>query len=340
MLKKINSETPVPSPSRRICNVPANKRVEMLRNCEADLRRELSKTQSKNDGEMICNKKEPYEVNAAPLSPVKISYANGNGGRFSPRKTHLTNFISQNIAPVEMLRRQNVPDSQTGAHQQIEVYETKMKRSPCLNFNDSRAKITPPKSPTPRRRFRSQSPRVCIEESDSDSDTLNANGPVRKPTPKRAEINGNKENKTRQMWRKSRQSVAKEDIINQNTISAPCNEVEGAEAADNRPFRSMDMTNPYAESFYCPQSEPLKRKIYSEKTLDRLQKSFDMESGKFLFAPHQKFWLRKFLHEKPLFYHSQRYQRRLCCRRFRTYERIVSNKQRLHIDLNPIPNAK
>lgn len=277
------SETPVPSPSRRICNVPANKRVEMLRNCEADLRRELSKTQSKNESEIVCNKKEAFET---PISPVKISYANGNGGRFSPRKTHLTNFISQNIAPAEMLRRQSVPESQATALP-IEAYETKMKRSPCLQFNTgSRNKMTPPKSPTPRRRFRSQSPRVCIEESDSDSDTINANGPMKKPSSnsKRSEINGNKENKLRHSWRKMRQSAAKEDIINQNTIAAPQNDAEGSETSDNRPFRScLDPANRYAEMYYCPQSEPLKRKIYSEKTLDRLQKSFDMESGMKLF---------------------------------------------------------
>lgn len=278
----------MPSPSRRVCSVPANKRVEMLRNCEADLRRELLKTQSKPTTEVtenVINRKESFETLVAPSSPVKISYANGNGGRFSPRKTHLTNFINQNITPAELMRRPNSTDSQNNPSTAIDVYETKMKRSPALQFNtvNNRTRITPPKSPMPRRRFRSQSPRICIE-SDSDSDTLNGNSPntviQKKPMPlsKRNEINRNKENKLRHTWRKSRQSVAQDDILNQNTIPI-LNEEKQLEIADHRPFRSIDMAHHITETFYCPQSEPLKRKIYSEKTLDRLQKSLEMESG-------------------------------------------------------------
>lgn len=300
-------ETPVPSPSRRVCSVPANKRVEMLRNCEADLRRELLKSQSKPANEVcenVMNRKESFETLATPSSPVKINYANGNGsnGRFSPRKTHLTNFINQNITPVELLRRQNSNESPNAPAQAIDAYETKMKRSPCLQFNaiNNRTKITPPKSPMPRRRFRSQSPRICIE-SDSDSDTLNGNKPnnvVQKKTAgqmKRGEINRNKENKLRHSWRKTHQTnVENDDLLNQNTIPTP--EVvaeEPIDTTDHRPFRSIDMAHRIAESYYCPQSEPLKRKIYSEKTLDRLQKSLDMESGRFypsLFLCLSLFW--------------------------------------------------
>lgn len=261
----------------------------MLRNCEADLRRELLKTQSKpTNEENVINRKDSFETLAAPSSPVKINYANGNGGRFSPRKTHLTNFINQNITSVELLgRRQNANDNQNNTTAAMDVYETKMKRSPCLQFNtvNNRIKITPPKSPMPRRRFRSQSPRICIE-SDSDSDTLNGNAPnmvVQKkpicPPSKRSDINRNKENKLRHSWRKSRPAPANDDILNQNTIPTP--EEDTLDTADHRPFRSIDMAHRLTESFYCPQSEPLKRKIYSEKTLDRLQKSLDMESGMF-----------------------------------------------------------
>lgn len=262
----------------------------MLRNCEADLRRELLKTQSKPNNEVtenVINRKDSFEMLAAPSSPVKVNYANGNGGRFSPRKTHLTNFINQNITPVELLRRQNPADGQSAPSAgAMDGYETKMKRSPCLQFNmcNNRAKMTPPKSPMPRRRFRSQSPRICID-SDSDSDTLNGNPPntvIQKKNSnasKRVEINRNKENKLQLSWRKSRQSmVQKDDIINQNTIQTT--EVDVLDTVDHRPFRSIDMAHRITESFYCPQSEPLKRKIYSEKTLDRLQKSLDMESGR------------------------------------------------------------
>lgn len=282
----------------------------MLRNCEADLRRELLKTQSKpandvSESNIVINRKDSFETLATPISPVKISYTNGNGGRFSPRKTHLTNFINQNITPAELIRRtpnsneiqtisavpQSLASALTTAPSSMEAYETKMKRSPCLQFNmvNNYTKITPPKSPMPRRRFRSQSPRICID-SDSDSDTLNGNGPTngqsqRKTanSTKRGEINRTKENKLRHTWRKGRQQqpIAQDDIVNQNTI--PISEIEPLDGVDHRPFRSIDMAHRVAESFYCPQSEPLKRKIYSEKTLDRLQKSLDMESGKLSF---------------------------------------------------------
>lgn len=277
----------------------------MLRNCEADLRRELSKTQSKPNTEqdiVINNRKELYETVPIPSSPVKINYTNGNGGRFSPRKTHLTNFISQNVTPAELMRRQNTAETTNySSSLPIESFESKMKRSPCLQFNANqhfnRTKLTPPKSPMPRRRFRSQSPRVCIEESDSDSDAINANAKndlnhkKLPPALKRKEINGNKENKLRHSWRKNRQSFVKDDIINQNTINttqriSPENQEESIDTIDNRLFRSVDMAHRCVETYYCPQSEPLKRKIYSEKALDRLQKSLDMESGKEIFIFH------------------------------------------------------
>lgn len=266
----------------------------MLRNCEADLRSKNQLKSNSAEQDIVINRKESHELLVVPSSPVpvndlpKITYANGNGGRFSPRKTHLTNFINQNIAPGDMLR-QSTPEPQSGSHPtSIEYFESKMKRSPCLQFNTVRNKITPPKSPMPRRRFRSQSPRVCIEESDSDSDTLNANrtnfvaGKKPLAAPKRNEINGNKEIKLKYSWRKSKSSViVKDDLINRNAVAVEeCIEHGCPDVTDNRPFRSIDMAHRYAETYYCPQSEPLKRKIYSEKTLDRLQKSLDMESGK------------------------------------------------------------
>lgn len=263
----------MPSPSRRICNVPANKRVEMLRNCEADLRRELSKTQKQSSDLIEITRKETFETVSVPSSPKSTC---SNGGRNSPRKTHLTNFINQNVTPADLLRRQTISETQP-----IEHYE--MKRSPRLQLNGNRIKITPPKSPTPRRRFRSQSPRVCIEESDSESDGKSkiSNGLTRKlmQTQKRNEINGNKENKLKHSYRKNRSFIEKEDILNENVI----NDSDSKNVTlDNRPFHSMDMANKYPETYYCPQSEPLKRKIYSEKTLDRLQKSLEMESGKYI----------------------------------------------------------
>jgi hypothetical protein len=81
--------TAICSPRRQ--NVPTNKRVEMLRNCEVDLKRELAKT-SNNQPSTVINKRLEilrYETSiSAPSSPKT--------NRVAPIKTHVTNFIYQN----------------------------------------------------------------------------------------------------------------------------------------------------------------------------------------------------------------------------------------------------
>lgn len=101
----IPSNAVINSP-RRVCNVPTNKRVEMLRNCEVDLKRELSKTAQgaaaksqvvaadlpPSNAHSVINKRLEmlrYETSmSAPSSP--------KNNRVAPIKTHITNFIYQN----------------------------------------------------------------------------------------------------------------------------------------------------------------------------------------------------------------------------------------------------
>lgn len=265
----------------------------MLRNCEADLRRELAKTQKQTtesnemsrkddnyheNSNILINRsfdKQQSEATSVPGSP-RLS----NGNRCSPRKTHITNFINQNSAPSELMRRNSTPEPP--------AKHSELKRSPQFLINDRRM-LSPPKSPTPRRRFRSQSPRICIE-SDSDTDEkskgnhCNGNAVSNRKSNlllKRTDLNGNKENNFKKPHRKNRQ-LDNFGVI-QNISPAAGNgldvDVEENKTAPVIGFRSLDIANKYNDTFYCPQSEPLKRKIYSEKTLDRLQKSLDMESG-------------------------------------------------------------
>lgn len=273
----------------------------MLRNCEADLRRELAKAQKLNDpaevnrkltssdldaplsshqDNLLINKRIEllrFETTSAPNSP--------KAGRFSPRKTHVSNFIYQNASPNDLLRRKSSPES-TKLDQES---TTTSKYSPQLQVN-GRKMLSPPKSPTPRRRFRSQSPRVTIE-SDSDSDVEIKNG-----FRKLLEVNGNKENTKRKNFRKTTaksqvgdmksQKIDELDIVNKNL---QLNELNTIERLTTKPpmmsFRSVDMGSKSPEIYYCPQSEPLKRKIYSgSKTLEKLQQTLDMDPGKiFLF---------------------------------------------------------
>lgn len=75
-------------------NVPTNKRVEMLRNCEFDLKRELSKSSNKTQEvqpTLINKRLEQLRYDSprsAPTSPKP--------NRIAPMKTHVTNFIHQN----------------------------------------------------------------------------------------------------------------------------------------------------------------------------------------------------------------------------------------------------
>ncbi|XP_037049316.1 serine-rich adhesin for platelets isoform X2 [Bradysia coprophila] len=291
-------ETPVPSP-RRIPALPTNKRVEMLRNCETDLRRELAKASESNKkltNEPLCadaplsghqdnllmNKRIEilrFETSSAPNSP--------KSGRFSPRKTHVSNFICQNASPTDLLRRKNSSENGKSEHESTACSQF----SPQLHLN-GRKMLSPPKSPTPRRRFRSQSQSARAHvtiESDSDSDgakSIGQNG-CRKP----AEVNGNKENVKRKNVRKSSakgskgddaktsQKIDELDVLNRNL---ELSDVVGTGDTRTKPpmlsFRSIDMGNKSPEIFYCPQSEPLKRKIYSgSKTLEKLQQTLDMD---------------------------------------------------------------
>lgn len=217
---------PTPPPMicspRRVCNVPTNKRVEILRNCEVDLKRELSKTSNNNSkftdappthAHSIINKRLEilrYETSvSAPSSPKT--------NRVAPMKTHVTNFIYQN--EVELLQRR-----------------------------DSQPKSNTPKSPAPlRRRFLTPKQN---EDSDSESD--------------------NKSSHSRASGKENIQMIKIKNVPVPSQKNPPMIS-----------FRSI-VCNNEAEDLYFPQSEPLKRKIYScNSTIDKMQRSLDFDSGEF-----------------------------------------------------------
>lgn len=153
----------------------------MLRACEVDLRREAVKKNTscgrKVEMDDVTNKqkvKDHIDIIQSSCSK-KIPISKIINTRFSPKKTHVTNFINQNSAPVQYLQNPHV-DLTLSASFSTTKYETNMKRSPCLQFSafqtDGEPKETlAPRSPAPRRRARNQQPYICIEESETDSDT-------------------------------------------------------------------------------------------------------------------------------------------------------------------------
>ncbi|XP_055602696.1 uncharacterized protein DDB_G0283357 [Uranotaenia lowii] len=268
---------------RRICNPPANKRVEMLRNCEADLKRELAKTCSQKCSEngidlnpiegVIVNKRLEvirYETSiSAPNSPKNT--------RVIPRKTHVTNFISQNHCP------------EIGKRQCDHENDLKSAKTSSQSVAYDR-NIVPPRSPViVRRRFRSQSPKQDLV-SDSDSDDLSRN-----LDKNHCKNKSNKENVS------NRKSITGKQLNNfRHTIHAPSgtnsgvddpravvysgslNESELKQRSMHKSplmsFRSVDIGNKLTEDSYCPQSEPLKRKIYTcSSTFEKIQRSLDAD---------------------------------------------------------------
>lgn len=248
MKTKAVKDPPLISP-RRACNVPTNKRVEMLRNCEVDLKRELTKTSyscstttfNKLDechqptlDKIVVNKRLEilrYETVSAPNSPKST--------RVTPIKTHLTNFICQNSSPEDMLRRRNVPESPTNP-----------RKSPQLQLNGR--SLNTPRSPAPtRKRFTKQKQQI---DSESDSDNVT--------------VNKDKENNTKR--------------LNKVKINASVEINVTSERPPLLSFRSVDIGNNIPEDSFFPQSEPLKRKIYTcSSTYDKIQRSLDFDSGKF-----------------------------------------------------------
>ncbi|XP_058123641.1 uncharacterized protein LOC131281332 [Anopheles ziemanni] len=308
--------TTIASP-RRVCNPPANKRVEMLRNCEADLRRELAKTCSQKCPELadlnpaegvIVNKRLEvlrYETScslSAPNSPK-------NTRVLLPRKTHVSNFMSH--------------------HQSRPGRDPSAPESAAADLKQSANRASPPpppprlvsKSPTiMRRRFRSQSPHLNIE-SDSDSDDVSRNldcksngkqhrsggggGSGNKenlakhaqassmrtqqtppPPPPRREVAGKQMNNFRHtIHGPSAPTVNGEDAINGHEGGPPqhlplaLNGHGGMHKSPLISFRSVDIGSPVTDDSYCPQSEPLKRKIYTcSSAFEKIQRSLDHDA--------------------------------------------------------------
>lgn len=259
----IPRETPVASP-RRVCNPLANKRVEMLKQCEADIKRELLKQQQKIlDAENnvtldtgALNKRLEslkYETNSAPNSP--------KSSRFSPRKTHITNFINQNAPPEVPPRRSSIPEPPP--------------RSPQLQLNGRSIKGKSASPLSHRRRFRSQSPKKHQICSDSDSDE-NLSSSIKQNLSRRSRSLRSTQNEDDRSNRNCLPEIQKITIYNESDYTNRNVNVKP-------PLMSFKSFGGVASTVnmgsYCPQSEPLKRKVYrGSSSFERIKKSLDLDS--------------------------------------------------------------
>lgn len=259
------------SSPRRINNLPTNKRLEMLKHEEVELKRELSKTQNPktedgltpNEGVIVNKRLELLKhdnVSTAPNSPNKAA-------RACPLKTHVTNFINQNVDPNE-LSRKKIPPDPPPRRSTLENLRSTSPHNKMLNGVQSLG------SPIPEhRRIRSHSLQPQIE-SDSDSEDVSRTS-QRSSRLARQNDNANM----------SRQAISSKMIENTRIVtqSHTMNVREGTDNGNDSPmvtFRSVDIGYSIPDIFYCPQSEPLKRKVYSgSSTFERIQKKLDEDQG-------------------------------------------------------------
>lgn len=246
--------------------MPPNKRVEMLRACEADSRREAVKKNPHGDGTVDQNGvtyiEEDYLDNI-PISscPKKVSFPKIINTRFSPKKTHITNFINQNSNTVQSLKNPHTELSMNVPYSPKQ-FETNMKRSPCLQFSaiptvGKRKKTIAPISPVLGRRAQNQPPYLCIEESETDSDTNLDRTSKMLSMQKNSIAWKNDVNCTGKGHERYVEHLPSNNINSQENIYGPNSD----QYIMDRLFRSVDMAHP--ETQLCPQSEPVKRKIYS-----------------------------------------------------------------------------
>ncbi|XP_050089966.1 uncharacterized protein LOC126574067 isoform X2 [Anopheles aquasalis] len=297
--KEATPQTTITASPRRVCNPPANKRVEMLRNCEADLRRELAKTCSQKCADPISDGLNPVEgvivnkrleVLRYDTSPCSLSAPNSpkNTRVLLPRKTHISNFMHH--------------QQSSGAARQSE-HANDLKH--CANGGSPTVASPPPppprllsKSPTiMRRRFRSQSPHLNIE-SDSDSDDVIRNLDSKANGHKGRSNKENHMNPQHAMVASATGKVTGKQMNNfRHTIhgggaggagdgtvpvAAPGElHLELNSGMHKSPlisFRSVDIGSPVTDDSYCPQSEPLKRKIYTcSAAFERIQRTLDQD---------------------------------------------------------------
>ncbi|XP_037887393.1 uncharacterized protein LOC119636216 isoform X2 [Glossina fuscipes] len=254
--QSIPRETPVASPRR--VNPLANKRVEMIKNCEIEPKRDFSKQQSQQQQQQqqqqqLTNKLRSsselseqeltaavnkriellkYESNSPPNSPKLVPC--------SPRKTHLTNFINQNLTN-DLINRKSYENSP---------------------LTPRRAMQSPACSPRQQRRLKTQSPvlktithsnnQILYNLSDSDQELC-------------AILNQKDERNQNFLKEKANIIAALEDVKNQNFLDS------------QQKVKS-----------YCPQSEPLKRKVYKGATAyEQLKNDYESESVSIFQHRHQ-----------------------------------------------------
>ncbi|XP_076247433.1 uncharacterized protein LOC143187227 [Calliopsis andreniformis] len=264
MQKSQNNMPIVPSPSRKLHNGLANKRVELIKNTELNIELALSKSRNSQPELQSGSIRDlehtsPKRQFAQPCSPVR---------RFMERNgTTTSGFL-----PKETFYRQEATPIKYSVDSPLATRKTPPQHSP----NRSLLRCSRP---------RRDHPDSC-DSNGHGTATTNCNGALRSPDlgvscqtslqnrvrsvlpPKNstAEFNNRKD------FRGSRSTTKEEGVTSSSSDSEERCDVR--RRAPLMIFRSVDMGPVKEGSSYCPQSEPVKRKVYAgSTTYGRIQKT-------------------------------------------------------------------
>lgn len=296
ILVSMKASTPIlGSPRRALNNPPANKRVELLRNAELDVVPKVRGVDSIPGSPKFCGSprfspKKNHITNFMQINSPELSRRESNSNTnenvfSSPKKLLIHAPIIQKPVipkPIEINKVGKCPNSPRMPRKNL------CPASPSRNSDSSSAHTNghSKKSPPICRPMTPQptSPLLHIDDDSDDSTEKEQSNVNTKEQIDSIKFQQSIKNiafldKNRIPLNVDSQSGDSSSLVG-GTSSSSDGDDQNKRTRDKRPplltFRSVDIGHRVPDSGYCPQSEPVKRKVYScSATFDRLQKSLE-----------------------------------------------------------------
>lgn len=293
ILVSMKASTPIlGSPRRALSNPPANKRVELLRNAEIDVVPKVRGVDSTPSTPKYCGSprfspKKNHITNFMQINSPELSRresnVNPNENIFSsPKKLLIHAPVIQKVVipkPVEISKVGKCPNSPRMPRKAMcPGSPSKRSESPVMNGHKKSPPICRPMTPQPT------SPLLHIDDDSDDSTEKEHSSVNTKEQIDSIRFQESIKNivfldKTKLPLHTDSQSGDSSSLVG-GTSSSSDGDGDHKRVKGKRPplltFRSVDIGHRVPDSGYCPQSEPVKRKVYScSATFDRLQKSLE-----------------------------------------------------------------
>lgn len=261
MQKHQNPSLCIPSPSRKLHNGLANKRVELIKNTELNIELALSKSRNSQPELQSGSIRDlehtsPKRQFTQPCSPIhRFMERNSPAGTFIPKEPSSPAFRQHDLSkcpdsPI-MLRRTTPQSSPSRSLMHHQIHRAR-------NGNDSESREFN-RSPRIALKYNG-GPRLEAMDTNSHGDKTHANSMSSSLVGDRKEFCA------------TRESTKEEGVISSSSDSEEKCDVR--RRAPLMTFRSIDMGPIKESSSYCPQSEPVKRKVYAgSATYGRIQKT-------------------------------------------------------------------